>query len=949
MRLLCVLVGIVLVVSGLAGIVHGQDDDIILRVAMQDDMRTTNPLTAGDVWTWNVLDFIFDRAVIDNPYTNEPMLYIAVGTAATSTSLVLGQIGWTDCDIGDFDYSPESTWAGNESEAIVFYDFENVYWHDGEQMDIRDILFSFHVGAQVPEWSSSVNCLKDNGGRAPSNFSTDSFLHIYPAWESDDGLQAALKFVLQEPYSGFFSNTLSTLLLPEHIWAFKVGNQEIDGAKIWCDPGFEVGGDDAWDVEKAQEFDNSNPVGSGPFVFEEWQKGQYSKISTYRDHFFREGFNYEDYCLDNDGNTLARQPYIDGIIYKIYKTAEAAVLALKNNDIDYIAWSVPPTFVQELANEPGVALQGSPTSGFFCLTYNMRRKSFGYNETGHDVGKPLRQAIAHCIDKNWIVQRVLLNIGIGGEGPVSSISPWFNDSIPRYGFDPDKGKEILQNAGYIEPDWGQGDIGTADNHWLNPDGSEIGSGENGLIKILAPPYPNDHSRTMTTPADAIAANLRGIGIYAEAVNMDFGSILDMIGVYPYTSPGDHAFDMFTLGWYLSSDPTEYLYDLFDSSQADYGYNYPGYNNESFDGIIDLARQTEDPEIKLKAIQDAQASIVYDLPLDVLYYQTNIEAYRDGRFTGWKSECGTVFNRWSIYNIRLPTTYKVKAQFVSPPSAVVSNSTHQITVFVKDQDGNPLSGAEVEMNVSAGSLDLDNKETTSGGKATFTWTAPYADPNNQDIVNNGTKVIIQIETATYDEGDHYYDPAPSRLTLITVYPEEVPFLSVRMSADPDVIDPDYNNIADAYGFVQIEVLVTDENTNPVPGADIAVYVTPAIPELSPTEAVTDADGKATFTLTSTNLPDDDDSTREYIITAYAEFADKSEAKPGENSISIFIVDGAPEPLPPDPIETDFIGTHILIFVFLTTSAIYATYRRRLIQKPPGQHHGHNRQDHGRYEE
>ena len=121
-----------------------------------------------------------------------------------------------------------------------------------------------------------------------------------------------------------------------------------------------------------------------------------------------------------------------------------------NDDIDYISWSVPPTFVQELANEPGISLMQAPEQGFFYLGYNMRseRRSFGYNEAGEDVGKPLRHAIAHCIDKHTIVQRLISCFGIPGDGPVSSISTWYNDTIPKYAFDPTEAIEILENASY---------------------------------------------------------------------------------------------------------------------------------------------------------------------------------------------------------------------------------------------------------------------------------------------------------------------------------------------------------------------------------------------------------------------------------------------------------------------------------------------------------------------
>jgi ABC-type transport system substrate-binding protein len=403
MKFLPILLAILLIASAVApGFAISQDSELILRVAMQDDMKGTNPITVSDVWSWNVLGYLYDGPISVNPETDELIPYIAVGSANLSGKAD----GWSNCAIGNFGYSPESTWANStKQETIIFYDFENVMWHDGHQMDIRDIMFSMHLASQVPEWSSTVNPLKANGGRpGSSNYSTTSWLHVYKVWESPDKMQAALRFQLQEPFADFFRSTLSTFLLPEHIWAYKIAGQTVDGAKIWCDAGYSPGTSDSWQVAAAQEFNNYPPIGNGPFKFEFWEKGQMSKTTTWRDHFFREDYKYKDYVgTDEYGRSLARQPNIDAITYRIYKTAEAAVLALKADDIDYIAWSVPPTFVQELSNEPGVALQQSPETGFYYMAYNMRRESFGYNETGADVGKPLRQAIAHCIDKDRIV------------------------------------------------------------------------------------------------------------------------------------------------------------------------------------------------------------------------------------------------------------------------------------------------------------------------------------------------------------------------------------------------------------------------------------------------------------------------------------------------------------------------------------------------------------------
>lgn len=922
---------------GLApGLVSGQDDELILRVAMQDDLKTTNPLlTSGDVWTWNALKWIYDSPVLADSSTGDIIPYIAVGTAESADDLAT--IGWDDCSIGRFDYLSETEWNdSSKPEAIVFYDFTDVYWHDGQQMDIRDIMFSFHVSAQVSEWSSSTNPLKDLGGYWENNYSADSWLYIDNIWESNDGLQAALKFNLQEPYMNFFKNTLSSFLLPYHIWGNKTSGQNIDGAKIWCDGGYDPNSDDSWQVNLAQAYDNEHPVGSGIFKWDHWEVGQLSKITAWRDHFYGHEYLYRDFIEENYPDAEVKQPTIDAMVFKIYKTSEAAILALRNDDIDYIAWSIPPTFLVDLIRDPEFAISQTPEQGFFYMGYNMRRQSFGYNESASfpyapedDFGKPLRRAISHCIDKDRIVQRLLLNFGIPGEGPINNFSPLFNNSIPRYAFDPNQAISILENASYVldDPSLPPGD----GNYWNNPDGSEIGSDPGGGIHILTPEANYDPIRAQA--GLMIAQQLQDIGINAYSEATFFGQIVDRI----YQS----EYDMYILGWWrgwLGYNYPDFFYTSSHSSSSQYGQNYAGYQNESFDALIDLARSTGSETVREQCIMEAQASIAYDLPYDVLYFRTNAEAYRSDRFVGWEvGISGSIFNWQSIKNLRSPSPYKVNAQFVSPPSAVVANSTGtQITVFVKDQDGNPLSGAHVVLNASSGALGKIEGNTTSSGKFTTTFAAPYVDPNGIDGIpetaddedaENGTQVVIMIKSATYSTGDTEYDPAPPRLTLITVYPEEVSFLSVSIRAEPDIIDPDVG-YGGTFGFTYIEVEVTDQNGEPILGATVTVSVYPAIPVLTPISDTTDQDGKVRFILNATDLSED----IECLVTAYAEYIRYPNIMlHGDNSISVFIVDSGSwyPPPPPPPAETTYWNEAIILICGMSLVAVIyaAIYRKK----------------------
>jgi hypothetical protein len=494
-----------------------------------------------------------------------------------------------------------------------------------------------------------------------------------------------------------------------------------------------------------------------------------------------------------------------------------------------------------------------------------------------------------------------LNLGIAGTGPVSPLSKWYNKTMPQYQLNPAEAKQILADAGYLVNDGGtylSGDAAKTaagnGNWWVNPDKSLIGSSTDGLIEILTPEA--NYDPRSANEGLMIAQQLRDIGINAKSVAMDFTAIATIIGNPQYTTPGERNFDMYLSSWRIGSDPSDFLHEFFHSSQAATGYNYAGYQNASFDEIIDLARSTSDDAVKKKAIFDAQAAIGYDLPIDVLYFRTNIEAYRSDRFTGWVTGAtGSIFCWESIMNIRAPSPFKVKAQFVNTPSAIISNSTDtQITIFVKDQNGNPLSGAMVKLKASVGKLATEIGNTSSAGKFTTTYVAPYANPLDPEIVKNGTQAIIQIESATYVPFDGtLYDPAPSRLALIKVFPVDAVFLSVSMSADPDIIDPDVAPDG-TLGFTYVDVFVMDQNGEPVQGASVGLSVAPAIPNIEPTDQLTDAEGKARFKVTATDLPNNDGLEMQFVLEAIVIHPEDTNIR-GENSVIIIIEDSWVEPI------------------------------------------------------
>jgi len=173
MRFLMVLFCIFMILLSSSFFVVGQDTDgpVFLRVAVQEDIISLNPLAGfSHHWTWLMTRWIYDTPVFtDGQYyirgtgfeTGVDIRpYIAVGSA----DHLAASIGWDACRIGEFNFTEEASWAdAGRPVAVIFYDFEDVYWHDGAQMDIDDVLFSYHVAAQNPFWRGDVECLVDRG------------------------------------------------------------------------------------------------------------------------------------------------------------------------------------------------------------------------------------------------------------------------------------------------------------------------------------------------------------------------------------------------------------------------------------------------------------------------------------------------------------------------------------------------------------------------------------------------------------------------------------------------------------------------------------------------------------------------------------------------------------------------------------------------------------------
>lgn len=260
---------------------------------------------------------------------------------------------------------------------------DGMSFHDGQPVTVEDVKFSFdymiehEVGYFI------------------------SFLEPIDTVETPD--DSTVRFNLKEPYAPFINVTLAQIpILPKHIWENIVEEEGID---------------------HPSEFANSEAIGSGPFVLENWRRGEDLVTTKFTDF-------YKDVA-------------IDGYTYDIYAQDEAVMIALETEAADLNAEEFIPANIENAEAIDHLTTVEVPDIGYQYVSFNINNKPFD------DVA--FRKALAHTIDYDKIVDVYLSGYGIkGGSGLVinSANEFWHNPDVERPEYDPEKAKSILEEAGY---------------------------------------------------------------------------------------------------------------------------------------------------------------------------------------------------------------------------------------------------------------------------------------------------------------------------------------------------------------------------------------------------------------------------------------------------------------------------------------------------------------------
>jgi peptide/nickel transport system substrate-binding protein len=294
---------------------------------------------------------------------------------------------------------------------------------------------------------------------------------------------------------------------------------------------------------------------------------------------------YDDYYGGADAIKPAGPACVERVIFKVIPESASRVAALLSGDVHII--NELPVFSMEQveANEGTAVMTVNGTRSFFIALNNQ-------SEIFDDV--KVRQAVAHALDKDLIIDRILGGTAASISGILSPDAFGKNTDLPEYNYDPEKARELLSEAGY-------------------PDGIDVTMDVEGAFKDTA---------------EAVASLLTQAGINTQ-VQVGEGELLTQKW---RTEGGDKEGDMYFTSWGNGSlDP----FDIFNPTHmTNERGNSAGYSNPDLDSLLDAAATEVDQEKRAEMYREAEAMASADSPYVYLWVPQDIYGVSK-RISGWQ--------------------------------------------------------------------------------------------------------------------------------------------------------------------------------------------------------------------------------------------------------------------------------------------------------------------------
>ena len=440
----------------------------------------------------------------------------------------------------------ESWEVSRDGLTYTFKLKKGVKWHDGKPFTARDVAFTFY-SVLDPKVTTPHRGYFDALVGFPELTNKDNpkkpeELAQKPIEVIDDH---TIRFRLRYPYGAFLAVLVNPRagIIPEHL---------LKGV----------------DLNTAEY--NRKPIGTGPFKFVEWKRG-------------------ERIVLEANPDYHAGRPALDRLIYRVIPDDVVLLQELRAGGVDFIE-RPPLTEVGRLKQTAGLKVLTADNTSYTYFGFRQDLAPFD------DVR--VRRAFYHAIDIPAIVREVLQGYGTISNGQFPPGTWAFDPSVKPYAYDPNRAKALLAEAG-----WKPG-----------PDGILTKDG-----KRLSFSLRHDQAdQTVKDTAIIIQEFLKKVGVEATIEPLDWPTFVKKL----FASD----FEGIVVGWTNFHDPDPFAYSIWHSGQWK-ARNFAHYKNPRADAALEAARRAGDQAERKRHYAEFSKILMEDAPYVFLYFPQQVYVTR----------------------------------------------------------------------------------------------------------------------------------------------------------------------------------------------------------------------------------------------------------------------------------------------------------------------------------
>ena len=417
---------------------------------------------------------------------------------------------------------------------VTFHLEPNVTWHDGKPFTSADVKFS------LLELNAKYNSL-----------ATAAYKDI-ASIEAPDPLTVVVRAKAPDPsfFPWAFSQPNFAQIFPKHI--YETGDPKTNPANV-------------------------KPIGTGPFMFKDWARGQSITLERNPKYFH------------------ADKIYVDRLIFQIIPDGGAREIALEKGDIDHIPYfGLSTSSIDPLSKAKGTEVIDSmrPALGQIMMHFNLRNKPLS--------DKAVRQAITYAIDRDVLVKLALNGHGVASTSPIRSDQPpFYNKGVKKYPRNVATANKLLDDAGYKRN-------GSAPRFSLKL--IYEGVGEGGALQAAG---------------EIMREQLKDVGIDLQLGPSDAAAWQEATVAW--------NFDLSMNSYGTGPDPKIGVSRAYTSDNIKHvlGANMEGYNNPKIDDLFTRADKEMNVEARTKLYYEIQDILVEDMPILWLWEKSYPIAIRKG--------------------------------------------------------------------------------------------------------------------------------------------------------------------------------------------------------------------------------------------------------------------------------------------------------------------------------